>query len=367
MDFNGEDDQNKLKQFLQMLDGRKGERHAVVMQDFPDPDAISCAWAYRQIVATLGIETDLVYGGRISHQENLALVNLLKIGLTAIPSDQPLDKNRYQGSVFVDNQGTTTNLVDRLEKNGVPVLAIIDHHAQQDRLQPLFVDIRPVGACASIMTSYLALGAMNLAASNLKHKHLATALLHGILSETNSMIQAQPMDFLAAAHLQPFFDNDMLVEILHQQRSHRGMEVIRMALENREIREGFCISGVGYLRASDRDSIPQAADFLLTEETVHTAIVFGIVTHATGEEVISGSLRTTKSALNPDEFIKEGLGRATTGAFYGGGKASAGGFEIPLGFLSGSEDEELSKMKWETFNAKIRKKFFGSIGVEMPR
>ncbi|HIJ83530.1 MAG: phosphoesterase, RecJ domain protein [Magnetococcales bacterium] len=359
-----EGDRDKLEQFVKMLEGRKGERHAVVMQDFPDPDALSCAWAYRQIVAGMGIEADMIYGGRISHQENLALINLLKMEVIAITSDQSLDKDRYQGSVFVDNQGTTSNLVDRLEKNGVPVLAIIDHHAHQDRLQALFTDIRSVGACASILTDYISLGAMSLVASNLQHKYLATALMHGIISETSSMIKAQPIDFLAAARLQPFYDNDLLVEILHQQRSHRGMEIIRMALENREIREGFCLSGVGYLRASDRDSIPQAADFLLTEETVHTAIVFGIVTHSNGEEVISGSLRTTKSALSPDTFIKEGLGRTTTGAFYGGGKASAGGFEIPLGFLSGSEDEDLAKIKWETYNAKIRKKFFSSIGIE---
>ncbi|MBF0604912.1 MAG: hypothetical protein HQL07_14620 [Nitrospirae bacterium] len=77
MDFDGADDQNKLKQFLQMLKSRKGKRHAVVMQDFPDPNAISCAWAWacRQIVATLEIETDLIYGGRISHQENRILKN----------------------------------------------------------------------------------------------------------------------------------------------------------------------------------------------------------------------------------------------------------------------------------------------------
>ncbi|MBF0423356.1 MAG: DHH family phosphoesterase [Magnetococcales bacterium] len=364
MEIQYENDRNRLDQFLKLLEGRKGERHAVVMQDFPDPDAISCAWAYRQIAATRGIETDLTYGGCVSHQENLALINLLKIDCLAISHDQPLEKDRYHGSVFVDNQGTTSNLVDRLEKNAVPVLAVIDHHALQDRLRPLFCDIRSVGACASIFTEYLALGAMELTASNPAHKHLATALMHGIISETGSMIKAQAADFLAAARLQPFFDRDLLVDILHQQRSHRGMEVIRLSLKNREIREGFCISGVGYLRAGDRDAIPQAADFLLTEETVHTAIVFGIVTHANGEEVISGSLRTTKSALNPDSFLKEGLGRNFNGVFYGGGKESAGGFEIPLGFLSGSEDEDLAQMKWETYNAKIRKKLFGTIGAE---
>ena len=42
--------------------------------------------------------------------------------------------------------------------------------------------------------------------------------------------------------------------------------------------ESFSIAGVGYLRAEDRDGIPQAADFLVTEENIHTAVVYGIVT-----------------------------------------------------------------------------------------
>ena len=193
---------------------------------------------------------------------------------------------------------------------------------------------------------------------------MATALMHGIISETGSMISALPLDFNSAALLQPFIDNELLVEILHQQRSHRVMEVIRLALENRVVREGYCFSGVGYLRASDRDAIPQAADFLITEATVHTAVVYGIVTHSHGGESISGSLRTTEVALGPDSFLKEALGRTEDGTFYGGGKSNAGGFEIPLGFLSGHDDSELAHLKWKAFDEKIRKKFFVKIGVE---
>ncbi len=357
----GDDASRMASQLEALLKGRSGERHVVILQDFPDPDAISCGLAYRCLVAQWGIETDLVYGGRISHQENLAMVNLLGINIMQCESDE-VPSERYQGSVFVDGQGTTSCLVERMERAGIPVLIVVDHHAQQDRLKPLFSDIRPaVGACASIFVDYMQGGLLPLVAKA-EHRKLATALMHGIISETGALIEAQAQDFTAAAYLQPFCDRELLNEILHQQRSHQVMEVIHLALENRVIRSGYCISGVGYLRADDRDALPQAADFLLTEEMVHTVIVFGIVQ---GErEEIHGSLRTTRLTLSPDQFLKDALGRMASGSHYGGGKARAGGFEIPLGFLAGHDDPELSKLKWDTFKAKIQKKFFTKIGAE---
>src|SRR6476646_6154137 len=65
----------------QLLPAHRGERHAVVLHDFPDPDAISSAFAHRLISSNFGIETDILYNGRISHLQNLALVRLLGIDL----------------------------------------------------------------------------------------------------------------------------------------------------------------------------------------------------------------------------------------------------------------------------------------------
>lgn len=355
---------SKAMQLEAMLAHREGERHAVVLQDFPDPDAIACGFAYHLLAAERGIQSELIYGGRISHQENIALINLLEIQLTEWGAEE-IAPGYFQGAVFVDNQGTTSNLVDRLDEAGVPVLAVVDHHDLQHRLSaPIFTDIRPVGACATIFTHYLAEGLLPLRTSKPEHRRLATALMHGIISETGSMIRAQPSDFTAAAFLQPFCDIDLLMDILHQRRNHKVMEVIRLALANRVIKAGLCLSGVGYLRGEDRDAIPQAADFLLTEDTVQTVVVYGIVTMADGSESIHGSLRTSRNSLSPDAFLKEVLGRTEQGIFYGGGKAGAGGFEIPLGFLSGNDNEELAQLKWNAFDGKIRKKFFKKIGME---
>jgi nanoRNase/pAp phosphatase (c-di-AMP/oligoRNAs hydrolase) len=42
---------------------------------------------------------------------------------------------------------------------------------------------------------------------------------------------------------------------------------------------------------------------------------------------------------------------------------SAGGFQIPMGFLSGGESEEFRKRKWEVFDAQIKQRIFAKIGV----
>lgn len=354
----------KMEELSALLAQHKGERHAVILQDFPDPDAISCGFAYQVLAEANDIEVELLFGGRISHQENIALVNLLGIELQVWGEDG-FPEDRFQGAVFVDNQGTTSILTERIERAGIPILAVVDHHVDQERLQPEFMDLREVGACATIFASYFGPGGvMPLKGSSPVHRKLATALMHGIISDTNSMIQAVEVDFMAGALLERFYDHDLLVEILHQKRNHKVMGVIQDALAERRTYDGFCLAGVGYLREDDRDAIPQAADFLLTEENVHTAIVYGVVAHKNGSESIHGSLRSTRHTLVPDAFLKESLGQDEDGTFYGGGKAMAGGFEIPLGFLSGSDNEELAKVKWEAFNVKIRKKFLAKIGVE---
>ncbi len=333
------------------------------LQDYPDPDAISCALAYRMLAARMDIDVDILYWGRISHQENLALVHLLDIELTRFSEALPLD--RYDGAVFIDNQGTTTRLLDRLEAAKVPPLAVIDHHAPQGLLTPEFADIRPVGAAATILTEYLRSGrVLNLDAEREDHVYLATALLHGLRSETNGFITAGQEEYEAGAYLANYADPRLLESILNVQRSHGSMEVIRIALSDRMLRGGFSIAGVGYLRHADRDAIPQATDFLLTEENVHTACVYGILQGEGEREVVVGSFRTEKVTLDVDQFLKAALGSATRGRYYGGGRSGAGGFEIPTGFLEGTLDAEQGRLKWETFDRQIRTRLLKAAGLE---
>ncbi|MEW6129549.1 MAG: bifunctional oligoribonuclease/PAP phosphatase NrnA [Acidobacteriota bacterium] len=353
----------KSAELVALLEKHRGERHAIVMQDYPDPDAISSAWAHKMIAARFAIECDIIYEGRISHQENLALVQLTDIDL--VRYGEGCDLKQYQGTVFVDNQGTTSKLTDRFEALGIKPLVIVDHHEPQNRITADFTDIRKVGATATIYTEYLREGLFELKKNDPKCVMLATSLMHGIRSETSGLVRAHLEEMEAATFLTNLIDHSMLEDIMSVKRSKKVMDVVRLALENRTIQDSYSISGVGYLRVEDRDSIPQAADFLLTEENVHTAIVYGIIIKGDREMVV-GSMRTDKVTLNPDEFLKEALGATETGRYYGGGRRGAGGFEIPIGFLAGIVDDELNRMKWHLYDELIKKKFFARIGVTSP-
>jgi nanoRNase/pAp phosphatase (c-di-AMP/oligoRNAs hydrolase) len=350
----------KASELAALLESRRGERHAIVMQDYPDPDAISSAWAHKQICAGCGIDCDIIYEGRISHQENLALVQLAEIEL--VRYNEGDDLRQYSATVFVDNQGTTASLTDRFAAVEVKPLVIVDHHEKQDRIEAPFTDIRKIGATATIYTEYIREGLLDLNKSEIRHVRLATALMHGIRSETSALVRGREEEMEAATFLARFTDHSLLEDILSVKRSKQVMDVIREALANREIRDNYSFSGVGYIRSEDRDSIPQAADFLLTEENVHTAIVYGIIIKGDREMVV-GSMRTTKVTLNPDEFLKEALGATETGRYYGGGRRGAGGFEISIGFLAGMKDEELVRMKWRLYDELIKRKLFAKIGA----
>ncbi len=350
-----------LKIFKDTLDRHRGERQLVIIQDFPDPDALSSAWAYQLIAQQYDIQCDIVYAGILSHQENIALVKLT--GLPAkrwgIQTLKERDLSVYQGCVLIDNQGTTSQLMPFVREQKLPIMIVIDHHSEQEDLDAEFVDIRAqTRSTATMLTQYIQAGLLQFNTSNSKHIKCATALMHGLRSDTNRLMQAQEEDFLAAAYLSRFYDAQLLDAVLQMSRSKRVMDVIERSLRNRIVKNNFSIAGVGYLRYDDRDAIPQATDFLVTEENVHTAVVYGIVHNEDEElEVVIGSLRTTKLTLDPDEFIKEAFGRDTQGRYFGGGRYMAGGFEVPLGFLYGfNEHSEYARLKWEVFDLQIKQK-----------
>jgi len=353
-----------LPKIAGVLTAHRGEHHVIVLQDFPDPDAIATGYVHQLLSAEYDITADVVYGERISHRQNVALVKLLNIGVKRL--DPATDLTQYNAAVFVDNQGTTaTRIVAALEKAGVPALIIVDHHELQGRLVPEFSDIRRTGATSTIYTGYLEQGVLELNKSQREHVMAATALMHGILTDTNGYLRADVEDFHAAGYLSRFSDPDLLESIMSQARSKSTMDLIQRALADRVVAESFSIAGIGYLRQEDRDAIPQAADFLLTEENVHTAIVYGIVVGDTrDDERLIGSMRTSKITLDPDEFIKEVFGRDSNGYYFGGGKSSAGGFEIQTGFLAGGTENEYRDLKWQIYDRQIKQRIFDKIGLQ---
>jgi len=83
------------------------------------------------------------------------------------------------------------------------------------------------------------------------------------------------------------------------------------------------ISGTG--RTSERDALPQAADYLGTLEGVETAIVFGIV-----EDGVQLSARPTDSRIHIGDVLDE----AVSDVGSAGGHREMPGGEVPLGIFA---------------------------------
>ena len=351
----------RLEQLQKTLEQQRGNRQLIVLHSFPDPDAIASAYAFELASAEYGIDSEIIYAGEISHQQNIALVKLLGIEMTRYVEGFSIES--FDSAVFLDTQGDNAEPVTSLVEEQLPISVVIDHHEPNERLSAEFTDITPAGSVSTKIAHYIANGLLELSRDNKPHQIAATALMHGIITDTRNFMTADEADFRAAGFLSQFADTDMLRRIQTQARSKQTMEIIHTALGSRVSAEGYTVSGVGYIRPSDRDAIPQSADFLLTEANMHTAIVYGIVRDDSGERLV-GSLRTSKVVLDPDDFIKDVFGKDKEGNFYGGGKQGSGGFEIPIDFLAGQNGEEFETSKWQLYDQQIKNKLFAKIGVQ---
>ena len=331
----------KLKMLQKILkDAPKGV--AIVTQDNPDPDAIASALSLKQIIEKLGGKADIIYGGEIGHEENRALVNLL--GITLIPIAKVRDLRDYSKIALVEASIPGEN--NSLPKNVIPDIVIDHHPVDENRVVATYRDIRPeVGATSTILTEYL---------TNLNIEitpELATALLYGIKTDTNNFTRGTTSDDLrAVALLYPKADHDLLLKIETPLMSAETLDVLSEAIRNRKIRGSFLLTNVGFIR--DRDTLPQAADYLLRLEGISTVLVYGI-----GGDVIHISGRNKDIRINLGDVMQKAFGNIGSA----GGHATAAAAKIPLGLFGRVKDKEsLLRLAEEA----ITDRFFRAVGLE---
>jgi nanoRNase/pAp phosphatase (c-di-AMP/oligoRNAs hydrolase) len=196
------------------------------------------------------------------------------------------------------------------------------------------VDLRlDVGATATIFVDYLNELAP-LSNESADDRRIATAMMHGLSTDTDDFTLAHATDFRAAAHIAEICDRDLLQNLSRHLIAPRAMDVIARSLSALVVRRNFAMSGVGFVPDSERDTIGQAADFLIRREDIDTVVVYGVV----GEKFIEGSLRTHSASVDPGAWLEQAFGNDERGRAYGGGRRDKGGFRIPIGFLGRATD-----------------------------
>lgn len=346
---------SKYQELCGVLERHKGEKMLILLDGYPDPDNIASAMAHQFLCNQYGIECKIVHFQEISHQENRALVK--RLGINLLPYKDDMDLTEYQGYALLDTQRTKLPISDKLRH--IPLVTFVDHHKALGEAKAEFVDIREeAGSTCAIYTEYLRENTHRnpLKSGNPEHIQLATALLYGMRADTQDLLYATPLEYEACAFLCGIADIDLLKVIATQSMAPQTMDIIQRALERKKIIDNFIIADVGFVDEDYRDSIPQAADFLLCRDGTDTVLVYGIV----NEEVVDGSFRTSSNLIDPDKFLKKAFGTDKEGNYYGGGNTKdKGGFQIPLGFFAHYDDKEvLHKMVKE----KIEEKFYERIG-----
>lgn len=335
-----------------------GANHLILLQGTPDPDAISSAMALQHLAGLFEIESTILCFAGVSHHENRTLVKRLGINLVKYTGEMELDK--YSMYSIVDSQKTQTPIDRRLKEHAISLFAFIDHHREETNPPPAaFVDIRPMfGSTAAILCEYLQEEYPDgMTPTDPEHVRLATAMMHGLRTDTSRFLLATQADYAGAAFLAPCVDSQVIEVIERRVLTPAMLDMFERALVNRRTHDNFIVSDVGFVRSSDRDGIPQVTELLLAREGTDTVLVFGIV----DEQTIDGSLRTRSETINPDEFLKGVLGSSPeSGRYYGGGNIrDRGGFQIPLGFFGLCEDKE---QIYAMTRLIIERAFLGHIG-----
>ena len=345
------------KKLREVLARHRGEKILLVLVGYPDPDNIASGLAHQFLAKEFEIEATLLCFHEVSHQENRALVKRLEIDLQLY--DEKFDLEPYAAYALVDTQNPETPISDQLE--GKTLLSFVDHHRRLGDIPAEFVDIREDAAstCA-IYAEYLRTQYPNgLNPGESDQVRLATALMHGIRSDTMALLEASRLEFEAAAYLWPCVDQALLKAISAKSLPPIVMDMIQKALERKQVFDSFVFTDVGFVRGEHRDGIPQVAEFLLQREGTDTVLVFGIV----DGKAIDGSLRTRSDTVNPDAFLKKlfGLGEDRKSYYGGGNLRDKGGFQIPLGFLAQSPDRD---MLYQMTCGVVQECFLKTIGVK---
>lgn len=314
-----------------------GEELTIICHNNPDPDCLASAFALGRIAMAAGIdEHHILYSGVISHQQNRMFVNLLDIDLQPFEPDAVQDRSEGALLAFVDHAVPGAN--NRVPE-GTPVDIVIDHHSSEG-IDAQFIDHREhVGATATILTEYVRELATEMDAA------LGTALLFAIRRETLGFLRGTTRDeYDAAGWLHDHADGALLRTLSTPSVTGATVDTIAEAITNRTVRGSVLISGIS--RTSERDALPQAADYLATLEGVETAIVFGIV-----EDGIQISARSTDSRIHIGDVLDEAFSDVGSA---GGHREMAGG-EVPLGIFADytADDSQLFAIVEQVMSARL--------------
>lgn len=284
-------------------------RHVYIQtHNFPDPDAIASAFGLQRLLALYSIPSTLCYDGQIDKLSASRMLDMFQIQISSYEQLRPsLSEEDY--IICVDAQKHSGNITDFVGDE----VACIDHHPTFVPMEYRYQDIRPTGACATIIAQYFhRLGRKPDQAT-------ATALLYGLKMDTLQFTRGvTELDIEMFHFLFPLCDQEALVRLERNNMEFSDLKAYGAAIENIEVYDKVGISVVPF-------SCPDAlvaviSDFILSLQEVEVAVVFS---HR--EDGIKFSVRSEDPDIHAGNLVHDAL----KGYGSGGGHAEMAGGLIP--------------------------------------
>lgn len=294
----------KINELVKVLTG-----HEVYIQthNFPDPDAIASAFAMHELLGYFGIEASIVYDGNLDKISGIRMIDYFNIDMHSYKEISNMNEDAY--IILIDAQKYNKNCTDL---PGVEI-ACIDHHPIINKCDEYeFVDIRYVGACASIIAEYY------FEADIAPSIDVATALLYGIKMDTYDFGRGvDELDVEMYYKLFPFTDKHLIEKMQLNNIEFKDLRAYGVAIENISVYKNI---GFAVLPFDCPDGlIAIISDFILALDVVEFSVVYSI--RPSGYKF---SVRSEVEYADSGKVINEVL--SAYGGSGGGHSFMAGGF-----------------------------------------
>lgn len=278
--------------------------------NFPDPDAISCAFGLQKLLAHKNIGATICYKGKIDRYNTLKLIELLEIRLENLEEiDEHLEEE--DEVILVDAQKGNSNIIDM---TGTEIICI-DHHPTFGKAEYRYADIRPeYGACATMIAEYFFESGIPM------DTRTATALSYGIRSDTDKLSRGTNKKDLEMLYRMYDMSDQLMIQMLENRELYfEDLMAYSKAIENIRVYDKVSFTSTG--ENCPEALIASVSDFMLALVEVEFSVVYAIQKNG-----IKLSVRSEEGRHNAGKIIS----RALQGLGNGGGHAAMAGGFIPL-------------------------------------
>lgn len=319
---------SKIAELIEILN--KAENIYIQPHNMPDPDAIASSFALLMLLKEFNIKAEIIYVSLIEKINSITMVQLLGIDMTLKQKD--FISNPKDFIIMVDSQIGNSN-VTNIEGQ---TIAVIDHHNKIDNDSYVFSDIRSdVGACSTLMGNYYKeLGII-------PSQNVSTALLYGIMTDTNNLTRASgALDMEIFYWLYGFANIDIIKKLRMNEIGREDIKAYAKALDTIEI---YGNMGFVHIENCNDSLLGTISDMVYTIEGVNI-----VVSYARREDGVKFSVRCGLEDIAADGLIRHILHDKGVG---GGHNEMAGGFiDIEeLGFLVNKELDTYVRYKAISF------------------